>query len=219
MFNFSRVLSLPSLLRSGTASLPPAQYHEKQASRRHTLPHQRSHLPQEMQPYTKSRWRAHRFRCRVRPARSAGSNPQRFSRPSAVFNQLHGAKGGLLNFSRCIHLFFFQRLLYCRAQAMSIRSLDAMCNRKMQSFFCLQVLFRMRVLCHIDLFCWGFFDFADDVFHNRLSLLCSKAPCNKIVLHVYYNQKLHKILHSAGPLRRRNREANLQFGSAILATL
>ena len=84
MFNFSRVLSLLSLLQSGTASLPPAQYHEKQASRRHTLPHQRSHLPQEMQPYTKSRWRARRFRCRVRPVRSAGSNPQRFSRPSAV---------------------------------------------------------------------------------------------------------------------------------------
>ena len=134
-------------------------------------------------------------------------------------NQLHGAKGGLLNFSRCIHLFFFQRLLYCRAQAVSIRSLNAMCNRKMQSFFCLQILFRMRVLRHIDLFCRSFFDFADDVFHNRLSLLCSKAPCNKIVLHVYYDQKLHKILHSAGALRRRNREANVQFGSAILATL
>ena len=84
LFSPARVLFLPSLLRSGTASLPPAQYHEKQASRRRTLPHQRSHLPQEMQPYTKSRWRAHRFRCKVRPARSAGSNPQRFSRPSAV---------------------------------------------------------------------------------------------------------------------------------------
>ena len=58
-----------------------------------------------------------------------------------------------------------------------------------------------------------------NVFHNRLSLLCSKAPCNKIVLHVYYNQKLHKILHSAGALRRRNREQNFQFCSAILATL
>ena len=29
----------------------------------------------------------------------------------------------------------------------------------------------------------------------------------------------HKILHSAGALRRRNREANVRFGSAIIATL
>lgn len=163
MFNFSRVLSLPSLLRSGTASLPPAQYHEKQASRRHTLPHQRSHLPQEMQPYTKSRWRAHRFRCRVRPARSAGSNPQRFSHPSAVSQSTPWSQRWASEFFSLHPPVFFQRLLYCRAQAVSIRSLDAMCNRKMQSFFCLQILFRMRVLCHIDLFCRGFFDFADDV--------------------------------------------------------
>ena len=44
----------------------------------------------------------------------------------------------------------------------------------------------------------------------------------------FYNRKRHsrnchavfrKNLHSAGALRRRNREANVQFGSAIIATL
>ena len=44
----------------------------------------------------------------------------------------------------------------------------------------------------------------------------------------FYNEKRHsrnchavfrKNLHSAGALRRRNREANVQFGSAIIATL
>ena len=120
--------------------------------------------------------------------------PKDFLIRAQFLNQLHGAKGWLLNFSPCIHLFFFQRLLHCRAQAMSIRSLNAMCNRKMMPLFCLQILFRMRVLRHINLFCRSFFDFADDVLYNRLSLLCSKAPCKKIVLHVYYDQKLHKIL-------------------------
>ncbi len=156
-FRFSRVLSLPSLLPSGTASLPPAQYHEKQASRRHTLPHQRSHLPQEMQPIHKIALESTQI-----PVQSPTSSICRFESATIFSSERSSqstpwAKGRLLNFSRCIHLFFFQRLLYCRAQAVSIRSLDAMCNRKMQSFFCLQILFRMRVLCHVDLFCRGFF--------------------------------------------------------------